>query len=171
HRVVVGAVEAARAPVDRLQQVGAPDRLADLDGLGRVDRPLQRAALQDAELDADAVLGALLSLGRPGIHEVQVADHDADSLETEGIQHGATMSAVRVWANPEEVDRGGPHDRPAVLVDRLDQGLQDAAVRLAQRPAGLHGGDPDTERVPWADRFGPAHLVQTGAAQARLARQ
>src|ERR1700751_3428767 len=98
-----GSCEAARAPVDRLHQVGAPDRPADLDGVGRVDRPLQRAALQDAELDADAVFGALLPLGRPGIHEVQVADHDTDSLEAEGIQHGATMSAVRVWANPEEV--------------------------------------------------------------------
>src|SRR5260370_29193354 len=82
-----------------------------------------------------------------------------------------TISAVRVWANPDEVGRGGPHDRPAVLVDRLDQALQDAAVGLARRPARLHGGNPDTERVPPTARFWPAHPVQARAAHARLGRQ
>ena len=64
---MVRAVEAARPPGDGLEQVGSPDRLADLDGLRRVDRPFQRAALEDPELDPDAVLGAFLPLGGLGI--------------------------------------------------------------------------------------------------------
>jgi len=84
---VVRAVEAARRAVDRFQQVGSPDRLADLDRLSRVDRPLQLAAAENPQLEPDTVLGALLPLGRAGIDEVQIADDHADPLESEGVEH------------------------------------------------------------------------------------
>ena len=67
-----------------------------------------------------------------------------------------------------EVDRGGPHHRPAVLIDRLDQSLDDAAVRLAQRSARLDDRSPDTERIARSHRIRPADLVEASAAEARF---
>ena len=53
-------------------------------------------------------------------------------------------------------------------VGRLDHGLDDAAVGLAQRPARLDDRGPDTERIARSHRVRPAELVQAGAAEARL---
>ncbi len=60
-RVMVRPVQAARRPVHRLQQVRAPDRLADLDRPRRVDDPAQLAALEQPDLEPDAALGAFLA--------------------------------------------------------------------------------------------------------------
>src|SRR5690348_14564152 len=78
------------------------------------------------------------------------------------------MSGAGVRADQHEVDRGGPHHRRAVGVGCLHHGLDDATIRLAQRPARLDDGDPNTERIPRSHRVRPAELVQAGAAQARL---
>src|SRR5579862_7317226 len=68
----------------------------------------------------------------------------------------------------EEVDRGGPHHRLAVLVLRLDERLEDAAVRFALRSARLQDRDANTESIPRADGMGPAQLVHAQGAQARF---
>ena len=85
--VVVGAVEAARAARHRFQQVGPPDRLADLDGLRGVDGSLQLTAAEHPQLEPHAVLGPLVALARIGVDEVKVPDDHADPLESEGIEH------------------------------------------------------------------------------------
>jgi EmrB/QacA subfamily drug resistance transporter len=92
-RVVVGPVETAGLAVHRLEQVDPPDRAADLDRHGRVDRALEVAAVEDPQLEPDAVLGALLPRVRVGVEEVQVADDDANSLEDEGLQHMTTFTS------------------------------------------------------------------------------
>ena len=74
-------------------------------------------------------------------------------------------SGARFRADAEEVDRGGAHDRPAVLIHRLGHRLDDAAIRLAQRSSRLRHRGPDTECVPRADRIRPADLIGTRAAQ------
>src|SRR3984893_6416610 len=84
------AVEAAGLAVHRLEQVHPPDRLADRDRDGRVDRALELAAVDFPQLEPDAVLGALLPRVRVGVEEVQVADDDADFLEDEGLEHKTT---------------------------------------------------------------------------------
>ena len=86
-RVMVGAVEAAVGTVDLLEEIGAPDRPGHVDRLRGVHRALDRRALEDAYLEADAALGALLALTRVRVDEVQVADHHAHLLERERIQH------------------------------------------------------------------------------------
>jgi len=90
-RVMVGAVEAARLAVHRLQQVDPPDRPADLDRRGGVDIPLQLAPVDDPQLQADSVLGSLLSRPRVGVNEVQVTDDNPDTLEHESLQHETTI--------------------------------------------------------------------------------
>ena len=101
--VVVGAVEAARAARHRFQQVGPPDRLADLDGLRRVDRPLQLAAAEHPQFEPDAVLGSLLALARIRIHEVQVPHDHADPLESEGIEHRDPLPGRDQFPGPVSV--------------------------------------------------------------------
>jgi hypothetical protein len=91
--VVVSAVEAAWLAVHRLEEVDPPDRPADLDRHGRVDRPLEVAAVEDPQLKPDPVLGALLPPVRFGVEEIQVADDDTDPLEDEGLQHMTTFTA------------------------------------------------------------------------------
>jgi EmrB/QacA subfamily drug resistance transporter len=92
-RVVVGAVEAARIAVHRLEQVDPPDRPPDLDRRGRVDRrPLEVAAVEDPQLEPDPVLGAFLPGANLRVEEVQVADDDANPLEDEGLQHRTTFT-------------------------------------------------------------------------------
>jgi EmrB/QacA subfamily drug resistance transporter len=91
-RVMVGAVEAARLAVHRLQQVDPPDRPADLDRGGGVDRPLQLAPVEDPQLQADPVLRPLLPRPRAGVKEVQVTDDDPDALEHESLQHETTIA-------------------------------------------------------------------------------
>ena len=86
------ASQLTRPAHHRLQQVGPPDRLAHLDRLRGVDRPPQRAPAQDPQFHPDAVLGTLLALGWPGIHEVQVAHDCADLLEPKHIQHPWPLS-------------------------------------------------------------------------------
>jgi hypothetical protein len=88
--VVVRAVEAAGPAVHRLEQVDTPDRLADLDRRGRIDRSLELAPVEDPQFEADPVLGPLLSRMRIRVEEVQVTDDDADSLEHEGLEHETT---------------------------------------------------------------------------------
>ena len=63
-RVVVGAVEAAGLAVHRLEQVDAPDRPADPDRHGGVDRPLEVAPVEHPQFEPNPMLGALLSLAR-----------------------------------------------------------------------------------------------------------
>ena len=92
-RVVVGSVEAARLAVHCLEQVHPPDRPPDLDRHGRVDRPLEVAAIEDPQLEPDPVLGALLPRMRVGVEEIQVAYDDANSFEDEGLQHGTTLTS------------------------------------------------------------------------------
>jgi EmrB/QacA subfamily drug resistance transporter len=104
-RVVVGAVETAGLAVHRLEQVNPPDRAADLDRHGRVDRPLEVAAVEDPQLEPDAVLGALLPRVRVGVEEIQVADDDANSLEDEGLQHMTTLNS-RDDPDADRVRRG-----------------------------------------------------------------
>src|ERR1700684_1115003 len=91
----MGTVEAAWAARDRLQEVGSPDRLADLDGLSRVERSLELAPLEYPQLEPGTVLRAFLSLTRRRVDEVQVADQHADTLESEGVEHGRSLS----WAD------------------------------------------------------------------------
>ena len=91
-RVMVGAVEAARLAVHRLQQVDPPDRPADLDRGGGVDRPLQLAPVEDPQLQADPVLRPLLSRPRIRVKEVQVTDDNPDALEHESLQHETTIA-------------------------------------------------------------------------------
>src|SRR5262249_60670821 len=55
-RMVVGAVEAARPARYRFEQIGPPDRRANLDGLRRVDRSLQLAAAEHPPFAPDAAL-------------------------------------------------------------------------------------------------------------------
>src|SRR4029077_19893759 len=78
------------------------------------------------------------------------------------------MSRAGVRTDQYEVDCGGPHHRRAAGVGRLHHGLDDATVRLAQRPARLDDRGPNTERIARSHRVRPAELVQAGAAQARL---
>ncbi len=92
-RVMVGPVEAAGLAVHRLEQVNPPDRAADLDRHGRVDRPLEVTAVEDPQLEPDPVLGPLLPRVRVGVEEIQVADDDANSLEDEGLQHMTTFTS------------------------------------------------------------------------------
>ena len=91
-RVMVSAVEAAWLAVHRLQQVDPPDRPADLDWRGGVDRPLQLAPVEDPQLQADPVLGPLLSRPRIRVKEVQVTDDNPDALEHESLQHETTIA-------------------------------------------------------------------------------
>ena len=94
--VVVRPVEAARRSVHRFEQVGPPDQVADLNGLRRVDRALQRAGGDLPDLEADAVLRAFLALElRVGVHEVEVAQHDGRPLEAEDVQHSRPSSSSR----------------------------------------------------------------------------
>ena len=94
--VVVGAVEAARPARHRFQQVGTPDRLADLDGLRGVDGSLQLTAAENPQFEPDAVLGSLLALARIGVYEVDIPHHHADPLESEGVEHRDPLLAVIV---------------------------------------------------------------------------
>jgi EmrB/QacA subfamily drug resistance transporter len=113
-RVVVGAVETARLAVHRLEQVDPPDRAADLDRHGRVDRSLEVAAVEDPQLEPDAVLGALLPRVRVGVEEIQVAHDDANSLEDEGLQHVTTFtSSYDPDAGRERRGRAASHYLPA----------------------------------------------------------
>jgi EmrB/QacA subfamily drug resistance transporter len=89
-RVVMGPVETAGLAIHRFQQVDTPDRLADLDRGGGVDRSLEFAPAKDPQFDPDSVLGAFLPWIRIRVQEVQVTDDDADSLGYEGLQHGTT---------------------------------------------------------------------------------
>jgi EmrB/QacA subfamily drug resistance transporter len=91
-RVMVSAVEAAWLAVHRLQQVDPPDRPADLDRRGGVDRPLQLAPVEDAQLQADPVLRPLLSRPLIRVKEVQVTDDNPDALEHESLQHETTIA-------------------------------------------------------------------------------
>ena len=97
-RVVMRTIECAGI-VDRLEQVGAPDRALDHDRLRRVDRPVQLAPLEVPQLDAHALLGALLPGTGIGIDEVQVARDDTDPLEPECVEH----------QNPRPVSRPKPY--------------------------------------------------------------
>jgi EmrB/QacA subfamily drug resistance transporter len=113
-RVVVGPVKTAGLAVHRLEQVDPPDRAADLDRHGRVDRPFEVAAVEDPQLEPDAVLGALLPRVRVGVEEIQVADDDADSLEDESLQHMATFtSSYDPDAGREQRGRAASHYLPA----------------------------------------------------------
>jgi hypothetical protein len=73
-------------------------------------------------------------------------------------------SAAGRRTDAQEVDRGAPHDRPAVLIVRLGQRLDDAPVRFAQRSPGLDDRDPNTERVTRSHRIGQ----RAGAAERKL---
>jgi hypothetical protein len=97
---MVGPVKAARLAVHRLEQVNPPDRAAGLDRHGRVDRPLELTAVEDPQLKADAVLGPLLPRMRIGVEEVDVADHDADFLEHESLEHMTTFTGSRPGRRP-----------------------------------------------------------------------
>jgi MFS family permease len=92
-RVVVGPVEAAGLAVHRFQQVNPPDRAADLDRHGRVDRSLEVASVEHPQLEPDPVLGPLLPRVRVRVEEVDIADDDANLLEDEGLQHGTTLNS------------------------------------------------------------------------------
>ena len=83
--MVMGAVEASRLAVHRLEQVDPPDRLADPDGRSGIDVPLQLAPVEDPKLEADAVLRPLLARLGIGIQEVEIADNDTDLLEHESL--------------------------------------------------------------------------------------
>jgi hypothetical protein len=83
--VVMGAVEAARPAVHRLEQVDPPDRLADPDGRSRIDVSLQLAPVEDPKLEADTVLRPLLTWLGIGIQEVEIADNHTDLLEHESL--------------------------------------------------------------------------------------
>src|SRR6202034_233378 len=92
-RVMVGPVEAAGLAVHRFQQVNPPDRAADLDRHGRVDRSLEVASVEHPQLEPDPVLGPLLPRVRVRVEEVDIADDDANLLEDEGLQHGTTLNS------------------------------------------------------------------------------
>ena len=125
---------------------------------------------------------------RLGIDEVQVADDDADPLGTEGVEHGqppssrarrfrsrpyyssAVLAGLAVWARPDadEVDRGGPHHRLAVLVLRLDERFQDAAIRFALAIGALPRTVTRTRSVsPGRTGFGQRSSSRPSGAQAR----
>src|SRR5450631_47812 len=89
---MVGTVEASRRPVSRLQQVDPPDRLADLDRLGRLDGAFQLTPGEQPDLQPDAPLGALLAFERMWVNKVQVTQHNSGPLESEDIQHGRASS-------------------------------------------------------------------------------
>jgi hypothetical protein len=90
--VVVHPVEAAGLAVDRLQQVDPPDRLADRDRGGRVDRALERLAFQHPQLQPDPVLGPFsLPVGRIRVDEVQVAEQHRDPVEAKAVEHGLSF--------------------------------------------------------------------------------
>ena len=80
------AVEGAGV-LDRLEQVGAPDRPLDLDRLRRVDRAAQLAPLEEPDLDAHPLLGSFLAGTGIGIDEVEVAGDDTDPIEPECVEH------------------------------------------------------------------------------------
>src|SRR5215472_1922198 len=90
--MVVGAVEAAGPAVHRLEQVDPPDRLADPDRRGGVDRSPEFAPVEDPEFEPDPMLGPLLPGTRVRVKEVEVTHDDADSFEHEGLQHDSTIS-------------------------------------------------------------------------------
>jgi len=87
--VVVGAVEAPDRSDDGLEQITAPDRFADGDRLGGVDRSRRPPPLEHPDLDAHAPLGSLLTLAWLGVDEVEVAHDDADAVEAERVQHAS----------------------------------------------------------------------------------
>ena len=95
-RVVVHPVEAAGLTLDRLQQVDPPDRLADRDRGGRVDRALERLAFQHPQLQPDPVLGALpLPVGRVRVDEVQVAQQNSDPVKAKAVEHDRPFRTKR----------------------------------------------------------------------------
>src|SRR5581483_5947015 len=97
------AVEAAGLAVHRLEQVHPPDRLADRDRDGRVNRALELSSVNDPQFQPDAVLGPFLARVRVGIEKVQVADDNADFLENEGLEHETVPSknfSFRLAARP-----------------------------------------------------------------------
>jgi hypothetical protein len=89
---MMGAIEAPRGTGHRLQQVGAPDRLADLERPGREHVALQLALLEQPDLEADAALGALLAGRRVRDDHVHVAEQHPNPLEPECIEHAASRS-------------------------------------------------------------------------------
>src|ERR1700687_1331244 len=78
------------------------------------------------------------------------------------------FSATSRRPDEQEVDRGRPHYGPAVLIYRLDHGIDDSAIRFAQRSARLDDRGPNTERIARTHRIGPADLIEARAAEARL---
>ena len=89
----MGAIEAPRGTGHRLQQVGAPDRQADPDGLGGVHRALELASIEQAHLEPNAALGPFLARFLVGIEEIQIAGDHPDPLEAKAIKHESTSAA------------------------------------------------------------------------------
>src|SRR5690349_21163881 len=126
------AVEAARAARHRFQQVGPPDRLANLDGLCGVDGSLQLTAAENPQFEPDAVLGSLLAFARMGVDEVKVTHDHADPLESEGIEHRDPPS----WPSPIPACPSLSHGPPSPV--RAPGGQCHRCPRF--RPGGITPG-------------------------------
>ncbi len=90
-RMVMGAIERSGRPVDPLEQVDPPQRVGNRDRPRCVDRPLDLACHESAELEADPSFGALLSRRGCRVDEVEIAQHHRDLLEPEHLQHPITL--------------------------------------------------------------------------------
>ena len=136
-------------PATDSKQVGPPHRAVDHDRLGRIDRAGERRALEQAHLQPDASLGALLAGRRVGIDKVQVAGDDADSFEAPGVKH---VIQARQPAKP-----AGSRSRPAGVVTpgRANPGHQRRRHRLRRPPRARPGHDGARRR----DRGGTRRRV------------
>jgi hypothetical protein len=90
--MVVYPVQAAGYAVRALQEIRAPDRLSDADRPGRVDGADELAGLEHPDLEADSALGTLLTLEWRGVDGVDVADDDADPVESEELKHATIIA-------------------------------------------------------------------------------
>src|SRR5215813_6974113 len=88
--MVMRPVQAARRPVSGFQQVNTPDRLANLDRPGRVDRSLQLALAERPHFEPHAAFGTLLAWQGSRVDEIHVAHYHADPLESERVEHGSS---------------------------------------------------------------------------------
>src|SRR5262249_54999492 len=97
---MVGPVQAARRSVDSFQEVRPPDWGADAERPCRAAGPSQRAPLEHADLQPDAVLRALVTLLLDWVEEVEVADDDADPVEPEQLQHEPSRTPANRCCHP-----------------------------------------------------------------------
>ena len=124
-----------RVPAHQLPGLPGPAR-------GRADHGVRQVAVA-AQPTPDAGGVAPPALGQRPVWSGTSGQSDL-ACRSRISRRGGVSLAIRppCWClrrrpDEHEVDRGGPHHRPAVLVHRLDQGLDDAAVRLAERSARL----------------------------------